>query len=203
MTASVPEQQSGSIEESDETAAGETLTRDDAFELISNQRRRHTLHYLKQNGEDATLGEIAEQIAAWENGTTVDEVSSSERKTVYTALQQFHLPKLDNNDVVEFDNRSGEVRVTEAAAELDIYLDVVDEYGIPWSGYYLGLTLIGSILVSLSWLGVAPFAAVPFVAWTTFLLGAFLVSSLSHVFISRSMRLGSDSKPPEVTENDA
>jgi hypothetical protein len=181
-----------------EETTTETISRDDAFEVLSNQRRRYTLHYLQHNRDDATLSDVAEQVAAWENEKGVPEVASSERKTVYTSLQQFHLPKLDAQGVVEFDQRSGEIELTERAADLDIYLEVVDQYDIPWSYYYLGLSLVGTILVALSWAGIAPFAGIPFIGWAAFLLGAFFVSSVSHMYLTREMRLGSSEIPPEV-----
>lgn len=182
----------------DEKAGGESITRDDAFEVLSNQRRRFTIHYLQHNGDSAALGDVAEQVAAWENEKGVRDVASSERKTVYTSLQQFHLPKMDEKSIVEFDQRAGTVKLTERADDLDIYMEVVDRFDVPWSYYYLGLSLVGAILVGCSWLGVAPFAGVPFVGWVAFLLGAFFVSSVSHMYLSREMRLGTGEVPPEV-----
>ena len=176
------------------------LSRDDAFEMLSNRRRRYILHYLQDVETAATLSDLSEQVAAWENETTILRLSASERKTVYTSLQQFHLPKMDETGVVTFDSRAGEVHITDAAADLDIYLEVVDEYDIPWSFYYIGFSAIGTMLVSLSWLGVAPFAVIPDAAWTVFLLAALFVSSLSHYVLSRRMRLGTGDTPPEVND---
>jgi len=199
MSKSVEGQSTGSVGvQLEEDTGAEAISRDDAFEVLSNQRRRYTLHYLQHNGDDATLGDVAEQVAAWENEKGVPEVASSERKTVYTSLQQFHLPKLDDQGVVEFDQRSGRIQLTERAGDLDIYLEVVDRYDVPWSYYYLGLSLVGTILVALSWAGFPPFAGIPFSGWVTFLLGAFLVSSVSHLYLSQKMRLGSNEVPPEV-----
>lgn len=182
---------------------GESFTREDAFEVLSNRRRRYMLHYLQRNGDIAQLGDVAEQVAAWEYDKSLEAVSSSERKTVYTSLQQFHLPKLDRQNIVNFDDRAGEIELTDRASDLDVYLEVVDRYDIPWSFYYLGATLLGTVLVSLSWLNVGPFGTVPFSGWTVFLLGTFLVSSLSHAVISRQMRLGEGDAPPEVSDSDA
>ncbi|MBX0322291.1 hypothetical protein EGH21_04495 [Halomicroarcula sp. F13] len=176
------------------------LSRDETFEMLSNRRRRYTLHHLQDTESAVPLSDLAEQVAAWENDTTVRDISASERKTVYTSLQQFHLPKMDETGVVEFHQRDGTVELTDAAADLDIYLELVDRYDIPWSFYYMGLSAIGCILVTLSWLGVQPFAVVPFVGWTVFLLGTFGVSSASHYYLSRRMRLGSGESPPEVDD---
>lgn len=175
----------------------ETLSRNDIFEVLSNRRRRFTLHYL-QHHDGAEIGDVATQIAAWENDERIEEVASNERKTVYTALQQFHLGKMEEKGVVEFDRRAGTIELTDTADSIDIYLEVVDRYDIPWSYYYLGLSLLGTILVLLSWLDVPPFAGVPFSGWIVFLLATFLVSSVSHLYLSREMHLGNNETPPGV-----
>lgn len=177
-----------------------TLSRDEVFETLSNRRRRFVLHHLQEVDESATLSEIAEQVAAWENDSTMDAISSSERKTVYTSLQQFHLPKMEEMGVVSYDSREGTVALTEAAADLDIYLEVVDRYDIPWSFYYVGLSAIGSVMVALSAVGIEPFAAVPFSGWTVFVLTTLTVSAVAHYMRTRQMHLGSDSQPPEVRQ---
>lgn len=195
--------QSQRIETDQRTAESDrdtALSRDESFEMLSNRRRRYTLHYLQDTETATSLSDLAEQVAAWENDTTVRDISASERKTVYTSLQQFHLPKMAETGVVEFHRRDGTVELTDAAADLDIYLELVDRYDIPWSFYYMGLSAIGCILVTLSWAGVRPFVTVPFAGWTVFLLAAFAVSSASHYHLSRRMRLGSGETPPEVDD---
>lgn len=176
----------------------DTLSRDDVFDVLSNRRRRYMLHYLQQNGEVASLGEVAEKVAAWENGTAVEDVTSDQRKRVYTSLQQFHLPKMDEHGVVEFDRRAGAIELSEAAGDVDIYLEVIDEYDVPWSYYYLGLTAVGTLLVGLSILGIEPLASIPEGSWIAFLLVTFGVSAVVHTVVSRGMRLGTDGPPPDV-----
>ena len=176
------------------------LSRDDAFEMLSNRRRRYALQFLSDTTGPTSLSDLAEQVAAWENETSLDSISASERKTVYTSLQQFHLPKMADAGVIEFDRRAGDVRLTESANDLDIYLELVDRYEIPWSLYYLGFSAVGSILTSLAYAGVQPFTAVPFVGWTVFLIAVFTVSSASHYLLSRRMRLSSNTVPPEVDD---
>ena len=168
--------------------------------MLSNRRRRFILHCLQDTESAATLSDLAEQVAAWENETEIARISASERKTVYTSLQQFHLPKMDETGVVEFDRRAGEVHITDAAQELDIYLEVVDEYDIPWSFYYIGFSAIGTVLVVLSALDIGPFGAIPYAGWTMFLLAALFVSSLSHFVLTRRNRLGTGGSPPEVSD---
>jgi hypothetical protein len=177
---------------------GGDLSRDDVYELLSNHRRRYALHYLQRNGSETDIGTLAEQVAAWENGTELEEVSSTERKRTYTSLQQFHLPKMDEKAVVDFDERAGTVELATPATDLQVYLEVVDEHDVPWSLYYLGLALTGGSLWALTALDVAPFGAIPQAAWTVFLVVALVVSALAHTWVTRRNRLGEGSAPPEV-----
>ena len=184
------------------------LSTDDVFGLLSNHRRRFALHHLKQNGEHADLGELAERVAAWENGTAVEEVSSAERKRVYTSLQQFHLPKLDDKQVVEFDERAGEVELTEHADDLDVYLEVIESDDVPWSQYYLGLTAVNAILVAGAVVDLSPLTLVPDIGWAVFVLTTFALSAALHTYYGLSeMRLGESGDPPGTlqrrTENGA
>lgn len=45
------------------------MDRDEVFHVLRNRRRRYTLHYLRRE-ERAEIGDIAEQVAAWENEIT-------------------------------------------------------------------------------------------------------------------------------------
>ena len=104
-----------------ETESGE-LSTDQVFMLLKNERRRRTLSILATD-EETTLSDLAERIAAMENDTTPEALSSSERKRVYVSLYQCHLPKLAECDVIEFDSSRGDVSRTPKAATLEAYLD--------------------------------------------------------------------------------
>jgi len=184
-------------EEEEDTES--TLSRDDTFEILSNHRRRFALHHLQQNGDRADLGELSEHVAAWENDIGVAEVSSSERKRVYTSLQQFHLPKMDEKGVIEFDDRDGVVELTPVAEDVDIYLEVVDGDDVPWSQYYLGLAVANLGILAGALAGIAPFTLVPSAGLALFVVTTFLVSALVHIYFNRTeMRLGDSDTPPEV-----
>lgn len=177
-----------------------SLSRDDVFELLSNHRRRFALHHLQRNEANADLGELSEHVAAWENEIAVSDVSSTERKRVYTSLQQFHLPKMAEKGVVDFDERSGEVTLAPAAEDVDIYLEVVQESGLPWSLYYLGLGVVNlGLLVLVSVSAFYPLTLVPTLGWGLFVATTFVVSALVHTYLRRTeMLLGGNETPPEV-----
>jgi DNA-binding transcriptional ArsR family regulator len=176
------------------------VSKETAFAILGNERRRLVLHALLQKtpGTDVSLGDLAEQVTAWENSVSVTEVRSDERKSVYTSLQQLHLPKMDETGIVEFDEREGTVTVTPTTQEFTIYLEIVNEGEIPWHGYYLGFGVIGaSLLVALA-TDTAPFAGLPELAWMAFLVVALLVSAIAHTYVARQRRVGKGETPPEV-----
>lgn len=175
------------------------VSRDDLFDVLSNHRRRYALHSLKQRNGTTGVGDLAEEIAAWENGVSIPDLTATQRKRVYTALQQFHLPKMDTTGIVAFDSSRGVVSLTDAADGLDVYLDVVTADDIPWSRYYLGLSALSFAIVIGVWL--APFELLPTMAWAALVTGVFLVSSLVHTYYNRGMRLGSDGTPPDFPEH--
>lgn len=177
----------------------DALSHDDVFEILSNRRRRFTLHHLQRNVDRAELGELSEHVAAWENGTPVDGISSAERKRVYTSLQQFHLPKLDSKGVVDFDDRAGVVELTPAAEDIDIYLEVVEGRDIPWSQFYLGLAAVNLGLLVAASVGTFPLTLISGIGWGIFVATTFLVSAFVHTYVNRTeMRLGDTEKPLEV-----
>lgn len=176
---------------------GVGLSREVAFDVLSSQRRRHVLHYLLQDDAgEAQLRDLTTRIAAWENDTTPEEVTSKQRMRVYTALRQSHLPKMDREGVVVFDPVSGSVELTEDASQLEVYLDVVPHDEIPWSDFYLGLGVLGLGVVTLLWLEVVPFALVPDLGWAGLFAAALAASGAVHKARARRMKLGRDGSPP-------
>ncbi len=166
------------------------------YKMLANQRRRYTIHYLKEHDGTVPLGLLAEQVSAWEHDTSLDQITSNERKAVYTALQQRHLPKLDDAGIVEFDKRAGTVEPTDSLRNIDIYAEVVEEGEFPWSQYYLGLSTITLALMAAVWANAYPLAALPDIAWGVFCAVSFTVSAIVHVVMNREMKLGGSPEPP-------
>ena len=171
------------------------ISRDELFHLLRNQRRRFALHHLKRR-ESVDVGDLATQVAAWENEVPVDQVSSKQRRRVYNALQQPHVPELEKTGVVNIERR--EVTLTERSEELDIYLEVVDGPDIPWSEYYLALAGVSlAVLIAVA-LRIEPLAAVPGAAAGIFVTVAFLVSAAANYYYQHESLLGGHERPPEL-----
>lgn len=183
--------------ETREAEVGSELTEEEVFEVLSNRRRRYVLHYLVEEGE-TDLGDLAEHVAAWENGKSVEDLSTGERKRVYSALQQSHLPKMDSTGVVEFDKHRGTIDPSDAVEDLDIYMEVVKGNEIPWSEYYIGLAGVGTALVTAVWFDAHPLTLLPDVAWAAFLTTMFGVSALVHHYHARRMKLGAGENPSDL-----
>lgn len=168
--------------------------KDQIYHILSNHRRRYVIHFLKGQDEPVSLSDIAEQVAAWEQDKPISELTSDERKRVYTSLQQTHLPRLEDADVIELDRDM--IDLTEDVDELEIYLDIVPSGSIPWAVYYLGLSVVSSILFAGVWSGIIPDEPIPPLVWMALVIGAFLFSAVAHVIHNRRYRLGQNDGPP-------
>jgi hypothetical protein len=166
--------------------------------MLSNQRRRYVIHYMKRNPGPIRIRDLAQQVAAWENGIEVEELTYKQRKRVYTSLHQTHLPKLNDADVVEYDRDRGTITLASGAAELDIYLDVVSENDIPWSDFYLGLSAVALALAVAAWANVAPLSLVPDVGYVLVVALLFTAASLVHAYHTRQTQVGGTDSPAEA-----
>ena len=170
----------GSDNDKPDTDTGESevepLPKDKVFEILKNSRRRRVLLYLKENGGDASLGELAEHIAAIENDCSPRAISSSQRKRVYVGLYQCHLPKMDGMHIVDFEKNRGTIELGANATQLDPYLEETEE--LAWSRIYFGITVLSIGLMALSFLVSAPLGVAPLVILGVLLVGMAVTSGL-------------------------
>jgi DNA-binding transcriptional ArsR family regulator len=128
-----------------------TASLDVIFEILKNSRRREVLRFLRERDEQVSLGDLAEHVAAIENDTTTDALTSSERKRVYVGLYQCHLPKMDDIGVVEFNQDRGHITLTEKADDFEKYLDRSEEKrDRQWYQYYGAVSVIGAMVLAAS-----------------------------------------------------
>lgn len=146
------------------------LSQDVVFDLLSSPRRRFVLYYLRQVDSRVELGDLADELAAWENDTEVDNLTSQQRKRVYVSLYQTHIPKLYDAGIVNYDRENGIVELASEANQLSAYL-AVDENDIPWQLYYLAIAAVSAVAFVAVWLEVWVFASVTeFAAGITIIL---------------------------------
>jgi len=172
--------------------------RDELFDVLSNERRRHALHYLKQHeGEKVDLSELSTQVTAWEEQVSPDEICYDDRKSVHTALTQFHVPKMCDAGVVDFQAQRNTVSLTDEGDDLTLYLETVEGSDIPWSAYFVLLSAFaGSVVVGVV-AGVPGLGGFGATEAAVFVVALFLCSSLAFAYDSRyRMRMGDEGPPP-------
>lgn len=121
------------------------LTRDEAYDLLSNPRRRFVISYLGQRQQPVSLNELAKQVASWENDKPVAELTDQQEKRAYVSIHQTHIPKLEQVDVVEYDSETGQVSISNGARQIEQYLPDSDEGSPPWTLFYAGVALLGGL----------------------------------------------------------
>lgn len=180
-------------------------SQDDVFEVLSNERRRYVLRALRDEADVGVtttrergieLGPLSKQVAAWENDTPVADVTYEQRKRVYTALQQSHLPKMDEAGAILFDKNRGVIVPSEEISGFDVYLEIVPGSEIPRSEYYIALSAVVAAVGVVATLDVFPFGLVSDLVWATLFVVAFGISALAHLHAVRTSSPWNDEGDP-------
>ena len=74
-----------------------------AYDILRTERRRVLLHVIDDAGGEGYLSDLAGEVADREGCS---------RKNAYIGCYQTHLPQLDEYGAVEYDQRSGWVKLT-------------------------------------------------------------------------------------------
>ncbi|WP_076607940.1 DUF7344 domain-containing protein [Natronorubrum thiooxidans] len=153
----ISSEQQGEVDMGDETdspADEPAFSKDEIFHLLQNERRRMVLRYLRGTEGPVRMRDIAEQVAAWEHDTTVQELTSTQRQRVYIPLYQSHLSKLDTAGIIDYQQNRGIVVRKPLADQIDQYLQI-DPSAEPttepsdsnWDDYYISATVLCYILL--------------------------------------------------------
>lgn len=153
---------------------------DELFDVLSNRRRRYLIELLAGGDESSDIGTMATRIAARENGIDVAAVTNEERKRVYTALQQSHLPKMDAAGIIEFDKQRGEITPLSGLEHTNSYLREMRRTETSWRRYYLGLTAVSLPIILAVWSGLWPFSLLSPLAWSVAIVSGFGSVALLH-----------------------
>jgi hypothetical protein len=181
-----------------------TAVRDELFDVLSNSRRRYVLHYLKQrNGERVDLSELSTLVTAWEKRIAPEKIDYADRKSVHTALAQFHLPKMDDAGVVNFHSQRNIVELTNEGDDLTVLLETARGNDVPWSTYFASVSVLALGFVFGAQAGLPLVASVSGADAAAFVTAAFTLSSLVFLYDSRyRMRVGRDGPPPGPAYDD-
>lgn len=111
--------------ESPRSSHADALSATDIFPLLADDRGRNVLHYLSQRVGAVSLGELAEQLAIWEDDPTYDRY-----ERILTSLHHNHLPKLVDGGLVRYESEQETVNGLDAIESMRPYLDlaVADDF---------------------------------------------------------------------------
>jgi DNA-binding transcriptional ArsR family regulator len=172
-----------------------TLPAEDVFEILSNERRRMVLYYLRKGDRSAGVKELAEQIAAIENDVPVEELTSKQRKRVYVSLYQTHLPKMAKMSVIEYDKEEGIVHLTDLSDSIDKYLTSREESTYPWGIHHPTLAVISGVVLVLVLIGGPVVGNVPVLPLAAVALSLAVLSATAQYWRLRRQK---NRIPPEL-----
>lgn len=172
------------------------LSKGEIFEVLQNKRRRYAIQYLRRHGGPVELGELADYVASWEYSCPKGEVTSTQRKRVYTTLQQTHLPKMDRAGIVAYDSDDGVIQTTAQTEDLTVYLEIVPGGEFPWREFYLSFGAVSFAIVVTLWAEVFPFTMVSPLVWATLFSGILTAAAAYHTLSGRNMTLSEYAEMP-------
>jgi DNA-binding transcriptional ArsR family regulator len=160
-----------------------TIEPEEVHEILRNRRRRRVIEHLGEHYEPVSLRDLSERIAEFESGES--PAPRDLRESVYNSLRQTHLPKLDDKGIIEYDEDRKTVKLEESASDVQVYMEVVNRYGMSWADYYRTLGVVALCLVVTSGANVAVFSAIPPLAWATVFLAVFAGSAAFQLWSRR------------------
>lgn len=171
----------------------EGLSRDQVFDVLGHERRRCVIQFLNDNASEVELDELIDHVAAWENDKRLGELTGAERKRVRTALQQSHLPKMEDAGLVVRDADAGTIAATESFSTLNVYLQVVGGR-LPYSLIYLSISSLSVAVILGLWLQLPFLTVLPGVAWGALVVALFGFTSILHLLHTSRLELVPNSR---------
>lgn len=101
----------------DRESAPSVLDLDHVFEALGHPRRRYVLYTLLEDPE-VSLRELASKVAAWENEVPAGALPEEDIDRVHIALYHSHVPKLAEDDIVEFSEADETVKRASNAGQV-------------------------------------------------------------------------------------
>lgn len=100
---------------------------DEAFELLSSERRRIVLEHLLERQDPVPVVELVDDVVATESSG--HPPADGYRNEVHVSLHHNHLPKLSRSELIEYDAERGVVTVGVATYAVEAYLELTRDDG--------------------------------------------------------------------------
>lgn len=118
-------------EQTTTTPTLDSLSRDIAYDVLSNHRRRTLLALLTTHDRTLTVNDLTKEIAVRESDEPITSISGDELVQVAVSLRHIHLPKLVDTGFIDYDQSRSLVGPTEKLASLEPHLRSVSPIDVP------------------------------------------------------------------------
>jgi hypothetical protein len=166
------------------TTAQPDLEAVEIHDVLSNERRQLILEFLRDAGGILTARELSEKIAEVETGESPPPRNI--RQSAYVSLHQTHLPKLNELDIVEYDQSAKTVELNERAEQVSVYMERVPKYGLSWAEYYLAVSVLGLLLIVAGEGGVPVLAGVGSLTFAAATFALIIASAVYQTYSQQS-----------------
>ncbi len=143
------------------------------FHILGNDRRRATINGLAESGGSIAVSELAEQIAAQEADT--EEDAQKLYKSVYVSLRQTHLPKLEEQGIIQYDADNQRIMPGAQMNEIQVYTDGTTGLEAVHRSVYLVVSVIGLLTIIGAQLGVPVLNVLAVEVWAVIFLTLIIV----------------------------
>lgn len=106
------------------TSADRRSAVDRTLDAISNRRRRNVLYLLEEGGSMA-VESLADDLLRIEPDSTPEGYHDDDSNPMITTLHHNHLPRLDELGFIDYDQRSGDIRLRDPPDEFREVVEVV------------------------------------------------------------------------------
>ena len=94
------------------------------FEILAHRRRRFIIVCLDEHGTPMPVSDLADEIATWERGAPLPEISADDVQSIYLSLYHNHIPKMADAGVVEYSQEQDAVHLYEEYRPLATLVEI-------------------------------------------------------------------------------
>ncbi|MDZ7729839.1 MAG: ArsR family transcriptional regulator [Natrialbaceae archaeon] len=143
------------------------LQESEVFHILGNDRRRSIIHFMALESGSVDVSDVATDIAEQESEDST--VPNNLYKSVYVSLQQTHLPQLEEDGVVRYDEETKRIEPGANFTDVTAYIEGEQNATRRIVGLHLVLSLLGLLAIAL--VG----TVVPSVSDTVLIAGSVLI----------------------------
>ncbi|ADJ16772.1 hypothetical protein C497_02447 [Halalkalicoccus jeotgali B3] len=136
--------------------------------------------------EVVRLGDLADALAEWEMEEEDAYITHQDRKRAYVSLYQTHLPKLDDANVIDYNQPRGTIELGQNFQSVQKYLHPSHSGTVFWDRLYLSGGFVTLSILGFAQFTAFPFVAVPNIAWFLLVLFVFGPIVLTHSVVTHS-----------------